>query len=181
MAPSTIASGAEQTSPTDSRECYIVRIADTRSDSQTNAADGIRGRHVEAMVNILAIDPGGTTGIAIKLGGNYQTCVVESAEDLWNLVSSTAWDAVIYEQFATGGLISKYGLHTTRLIGGIQALCHHFSVRCFAQPPQRRKAYLERAIDVLRELHKSNHDWLEHEKDALAHLLAWEAAHKHDS
>lgn len=116
---------------------------------------------------ILSIDPGGTTGIAIKTDGRYTTCVCKSDEELWELFRNTP-DVVIIENFVAE-LISKYGLSTVQLVGGVKALCWTKRIPLIVHPPQKRKAFLEQAKEILSKDHREIH-----EVDALAHLLAYE-------
>lgn len=122
------------------------------------------------MKNVLAIDPGQTTGIAIKLNGSYTTCVANSPEEVWELVSKLQWDTVICENFATAGRISTYGLLTVRTIGGIQAICWKYKLPLVMRMPQHRYSKQAKAKEA-------NIATTIHEQDALAHLLSWEASY----
>lgn len=123
---------------------------------------------------ILAIDPGVSTGIAARNGSNIITAVLKQSEQVYDLFTANRPDIVVCEQFGTT-LISKYGLHTVRLIGGIQALCYVYKIVLIQQPPQRRYPYLQEATNLLR---ATNKKYLIHEVDATAHLLAYIAANK---
>lgn len=122
-------------------------------------------------MQIVAVDVGNTAGIAIKLGSEYLTSTEVTPENVWHLVADNEWDVVIYENFATSFHISKYGLYTVRLIGGIQAICMLKSTKCIGQQPQYRKAFQQQAHTFLKRLNRS---FMVHEEDALAHLFAFE-------
>lgn len=123
---------------------------------------------------LIAIDPGGNTGIAIRNKNDYFVHTFTKPDMVFDLLVNDAWDAVIYEDFNTGGNISKDGQHTLKLIGGILALCWDQGFTTHRQMPQERYPFLSRANIVLRERYKSS---TTHEKDALAHLLCWEYKH----
>ena len=116
---------------------------------------------------VLAIDPGESIGIAFFDNG-YQSCVIKEPAELWTLITGVPWDVVVYENFSTSGRISAPGLHTVRIVGGIQALCSHFHIAMIQHAPQARYPYLRKAKVML-----AGH--IIHEIDAMAHLLRWEA------
>lgn len=120
---------------------------------------------------LVAIDPGGSTGIAMKEDGVYSTITTKFPDDVFAKILCNEWTAVIYEDFNTGGNISKDGQHTLKLIGGILALCWQKNIKPYRQVPQERMAFLARANAILKKIKEkpTNHD-----KDALAHLLHWE-------
>ena len=97
--------------------------------------------------------------------------VASCPEEVWEFVNYCVWTRVICENFATAGRISTYGLHTVRIIGGIQALCWNKNIPLVLRMPQHRysKQKLANASPIPKTIH---------EKDALAHLLSWEASIK---
>jgi len=122
---------------------------------------------------LLAIDPGVTTGVAVKIRDSYITACVKEPADLWQYFNAP-YEAVIVETFAAQ-IISHHGLHTVRLVGGVEALCHHLRLPLYLQPPQRRKAFMNSARNILHAQWERTHTRHEvHEEDALAHMLAWE-------
>lgn len=125
---------------------------------------------IKEKMNIIAIDPGVTTGVAIRFNdGKFSTCVCETPQQIWELVAGLPWNAVVFEFFATSGKISSYGLQTVEIVGGIRAICFIRKLSAFAQPAWKRKPYLVEAKKLL--VGKKH---MEHELDALAHLLAFE-------
>ena len=119
----------------------------------------------------MAIDPGGNTGIATKIDGIYNTTTTPLPDDVFSWVNNGDWDVIIYEDFNTGGNISRDGQHTLKLIGGILALCWRKDIKPYRQMPQERMAFLSRANSILK---ASTTKTTNHDKDALAHLLKWE-------
>ena len=120
---------------------------------------------------LIAIDPGGNTGVATKVNGVYKTETTPLPDVVFAHINNGDWTAVIYEDFNTGGNISKDGQHTLKLIGGILALCWRKDIKPYRQMPQERMAFLARANGILK---KTTLKSTNHEKDALAHLLRWE-------
>lgn len=128
---------------------------------------------VRLIRRVLAIDPGVTAGIAVKILGEYN-CVQSKTLDgvLVFLQPSLQWDYVIVELFATAGKISKYGLYTIEMVGAVAAMCKTNNYRLIRHPPQKRYAFLKQAHAIITEKHLRMEG--EHKMDALAHLLSFE-------
>lgn len=123
------------------------------------------------MHNTLAIDPGGTTGIAMTADGvSFLTFTTDTPEHLWEYVAGHSWNVVLCERFKTAGQISKYGLYTTELVGGTRALCYFLQMKFEYREPQHRRAWQSLAQAYLE---KKGEKFVVHEADALAHLMAW--------
>lgn len=120
--------------------------------------------------NILAIDPGGTTGIATHTSSGYTTLITKNDEALFDLILKTTWDIVIVENFVAQ-LIGHDGLATVRLVGAVQALCYARNIKCIVQMPNDR-TWMIRNGTVAKFIRPHS---VIHERDALAHLLNWEA------
>lgn len=129
---------------------------------------------LQSTKRLIAIDPGGNTGVAIRFNNDYFVHTLTNPDEVFRYIVQDKWDAVIYEDFNTGGNISKDGQHTLKVIGGILALCWDQGFKVYRQMPQDRMAFMARANDLLkgRYIKVTNHD-----KDALAHLLRWEYSH----
>lgn len=126
------------------------------------------------MSYILSIDPGGVTGVAFKDADGYKTAAYERDYEVWDLIGPSC-ELVIYEWFAAE-VISKHGLLTVRIIGGIQSLARRYSVKTVRHSPQYRNPYLADSKAMLKQMGKATKG--DHEMDALAHLLAWEKSGK---
>ena len=118
-------------------------------------------------MDILAIDPGQSIGIAVKIAGSYNTCTLREAKDLYALILSHNWGVVVYEKFISSGMISKFGLYTIELVGAIQALCTEHNINCCMHTPIMRKTFQQDAK-------AKASSKVDHEVDAMAHLLKWE-------
>lgn len=121
----------------------------------------------------MAFDPGGTTGVALRMSnGLLTTATCTDAEKVYDLVKSAAETntVIICERFRAHR-IDQYGLHTIRLCGGIQALCYAFNLTLVEHVPDKRRPFLDIAKSKLSE---SGNSVVIHEVDAAAHLLAWE-------
>lgn len=119
-------------------------------------------------VSIMAIDPGGTIGVAWRRADRIHLAQLGSKEDLWTLIKEVKPANVAYERFATAGRLSKYGLLTIEICGGVEALCWALDIPCFRQTPGQRYGLMKEA---------QQHRARVHETDALAHLLTWEHLH----
>lgn len=122
---------------------------------------------------ILAFDPGVTTGMAYKMpDGSYMTVALgQYAEiDVWDSITPSI-DLVLYEEFKATD-ISKYGLYTVRLIGGILAICHKLEIKVQKQQPQQRRSFIPYARQHIKET--KGDTYVIHEVDALSHIFFYE-------
>ena len=122
------------------------------------------------MAVYMAVDPGGHNGVAVNIDGMYHTCTIMQPKELWDLISQFKPEKIAYETFSTGGLIDRNMNETIQLVGSIKGICHVLGIDSYPQPPQSRKAFLERAQAIL----KNERNKTIHERDALAHLLLLE-------
>lgn len=126
-------------------------------------------------MHILSIDPGGTTGIAYQLVGPHEQKKISTThkltpEGLYDLVLEYKWDVVLCERFSTAGRMSSFGIYTIQLVGGVHALCYTHDIQFVYRQPQNRKAFQ----DVAKAWFKGAKH-LDHEEDALAHMLSWKS------
>lgn len=119
---------------------------------------------------ILALDPGGTTGLAIRMeDGSLLTATASTPEEVYDFIGNESlYDVVIIENFKAQ-TIDKWGLHTVRIVGGVYAICHMQSIKHVLHQPQDRRPFLTDARTLLR-----GRRVCVHEIDATAHLLAYE-------
>lgn len=123
-------------------------------------------------MTIIAIDPGVSTGIAIHTDDDtYITAVVTEPKKIWEMLNSQKPLVCIFENFASGGLISSPGQATIRLIGAIELACHILHIQTVLQMPQERYGQLATARLMIKQRGKMP---VSHEVDALAHLLTYE-------
>lgn len=123
---------------------------------------------------IIALDPGGTTGIAYRVTGeSVRTLVVFDEYQLYDWIEHRhdTIEQIIVENFVTGGTISSDGLDAVRKVGGILALAYLYGIPVDLRNSNTRYAFIPKAKAHLKET-KPNH--VIHEVDALAHLLQWE-------
>lgn len=125
-------------------------------------------------MRILAIDPGETNGVAAYINGKYITTIIKNPTDFYQFFHG-GLDAVVIEQFAAS-VISKHGLHTVRMVGGIEALCGYLNIPLKHQTPQERIAFIDFARRLVRkqDTYISVGDRHHHQVDALAHLLRYQ-------
>lgn len=123
--------------------------------------------------SVIAFDPGGTTGIAVLVpDGSMHTAIALTPEQCWDFIKPETVDLVIYENFVAI-TISKYGIHTLKIIGGIRALCWKYNIPIIQKQPSARKCMLLNAREYLT---KTKGDtFVVHEVDALSHLMVWDA------
>lgn len=135
----------------------------------------IDGKLIVANATVMAIDPGyKNVGIAFRMAGMYTTCKVSTLDALVDFFTHHI-DIVIIERFEAN-TISKYGLDTVEMVGGMRALCHYLNIPLIQHMPQFRRAFIDRAKEIMLEnkIRDNRKGRDNHEMDALAHLLAWE-------
>lgn len=113
--------------------------------------------------HLIAIDPGGTTGIAIY--DPISNCIGTAAVNIDNVIfvvdhahKNMPFDGIVIEPFRTAGRLSKYGLETIDLVGQLKGWAYCNNVPVTLYPPQSRKAWME------------NDEPTPHQQDAKAHL-----------
>lgn len=124
------------------------------------------------MEKVVSVDPGLTTGIATRILGKYNTAEVSGYPRVWDLIATYAWDLVICEDFVAQE-ISKYGITTTKIIGGIEAICHLKSTPFITHTAGQRIPYIARADTRIVKIHGKKMP-RDHRQSAMAHLILWE-------
>jgi hypothetical protein len=92
---------------------------------------------------------------------------------VWELLSGAdpATTRVAYETFSTSGRVDTAMLHTIELVGSIIGVCFVLGIPSYPQTPQSRRSFIEEAQKLL---FRQKRPGLQHEVDALAHLLLLE-------
>lgn len=142
-------------------------------EPQLHSQEYVKG--IAKKATILGIDPGVTTGIAIATWANnkwhFITSTHTDVRTVWELIDEPI-DVVIVERFSAS-LISRYGLHTVDLIGGIKALAWSHGIRVEEDTPTQRKPYMAYARSrVALSSDVAPHEQ-RHEVDALAHVIRY--------
>lgn len=119
---------------------------------------------------VMAIDPGGSTGLAVKYpDATWLTTTLTEPGELWKFLAERP-DEVVFEIFSTQNRVDKYMIYTIELVGGIKGVIYTLGIHGFAHSPGKRYPFIQQAEDMLR-----GQGHTKHEVDALAHLLAHEA------
>lgn len=132
-------------------------------------------------MTILAIDPGIHTGVAIYTDADWATdpeylmLVVTEPVKLWDLVQAHRPSVIVCENFAAGGLISKDGQATIRLVGAMELAAYITEAEFVLQFPSERKPWLAPARQMLQQRGRTP---ISHEVDALSHLLLYQHREK---
>src|SRR3990167_418616 len=126
---------------------------------------------------LLAIDPGGTTGLALRTDTLLSTFTTKDPVDVWEILvgikkSEAPHIQIIIERYA-GIFIDKHGLATVEIVGGVTAICTILHLHLARRTPVQRIPKKEEARELLL-IVKGRGNFLDHEVDALAHLLKWE-------
>lgn len=124
---------------------------------------------------LMGLDPGGTTGCAVKVANRYMTTTFTLAQDLWDFISEHKPDHIAFEVFTTAGRIDTAMSHTLELVGSLRGICYVLGIPGHGQMPQARRAFLEEAERIVKR-NKSMYGtpFTKHEIDATAHLLLLE-------
>jgi len=126
---------------------------------------------------ILGVDPGVSTGIAIAYWDApnnkwlYTTSTHTDVKTVWDLIDHPI-DVAVVERFSAQ-LISKYGLHTVDLIGGIKALAWYHAITVEEDTPTQRKPYMEYARSLVPPSADIPRHEQRHEIDAMAHVVRY--------
>jgi hypothetical protein len=124
---------------------------------------------------ILGVDPGVSTGICLAhyVGGKYRyiTSTHTDVKSVWDLIDVPV-EVVIIERFHAQ-VISKYGLHTVDLIGGIKALADRAGIRVIEDTPTQRKPYMTYARFIVPHNPSITRTEQRHEIDATAHVVRY--------
>jgi hypothetical protein len=119
-------------------------------------------------MNILAVDPGITTGIAfISETGELLQAGTATYEETLDRVHAQQDCIIVVEDFIGAGPRTKEAIFVLKLIGGIVAICHVDSLRCIIQAPQVRIPFVPEAKD------RAGLKVSKHAIDAYAHGLAF--------
>jgi hypothetical protein len=125
---------------------------------------------------VMGIDPGVSTGVALAYfnphtGWQYLTSTHKEVSEVWEFIQFPI-KVLIVEEFSAQ-LISKYGIHTVEVVGGVIALAWKHGIEVIRDTPQQRRPYLEyaRAQVPPRGAH-TQHD-LRHEVDSLSHVIRY--------
>lgn len=124
-------------------------------------------------MSVIAFDPGITSGIAIRADtGEYLTAAIRETTKLWEIIDRHKPTVIVFENFASGGIISKDGQATLRLIGAIEVVAFKLDIPTVLQFPQERYPFMPQARVLLKLMGRK---LVSHEVDALSHLLLYES------
>lgn len=132
---------------------------------------------------ILALDPGKTTGFAVARKGNDGYSIVTTGalythnSVLDTLVRHKSLLAVVCEIYTTANIRTQAQVETLELIGAIKGFCYNTGIPFIGQYPTTRRAYLSKADHYIRK-HNVPRDIAQHATDALAHLFRYVANEK---
>jgi hypothetical protein len=116
------------------------------------------------LVKVVAIDPGGTTGICLvdddKLCWSTEIHTIESMVKILGHLIGTA-DVVVIEDFVGSGAAKNY-YDPVRMIGAVEAVMSSSNLPLVKQVPGKQMRYR----DQVRTMHKSPHV-----RSALAHAF----------
>ncbi len=121
-------------------------------------------------MNLLAFDPGKTTGvavIAIETGKILHWTQSRDLLDLWHNASPKA-DLVVAEAYVGSGPRDEFSVLTIERIGQIKLLCRMSNKKLVMRTNQQRRAFLRQATDLLPKATQNKHA-----VDALAHAMAY--------
>lgn len=128
-------------------------------------------------MSIVALDPGLTSGFAIRFdNGKWGTAAIpRSMMAVINSLVEYKPTIIIVETFIGMGYLSKYGIETMEVIGAIKYWCLLNNCELVRRTNAQRRPSMPKAIEMLSERKALlGVRYVDHETDALAHLLSWE-------
>lgn len=120
----------------------------------------------------IAVDPGPHIGCAIHTAdAQYLMVMITEPVKLWDIVQHHKPDTIVLENFSSGGLISRDGQSTIRLVGAVELMAYITGASLVLQSPQERYSQMDAARQMLKQ---QSRKLVSHEVDSLAHLLLYE-------
>jgi hypothetical protein len=134
------------------------------------------------MIYTMAIDPGGTTGLAFRMPDlSVQTCKAQTQEQVWDyFIDIKPPDQVVLEEWQYfDGKVTPAGNFTADLCASIIGICYIMKIPLALRSPASRQPFQQQAEEWYRRQNhiKTVQKIHSHECDALAHLLTWEYMH----
>ena len=130
-------------------------------------------------MRVLAVDPGGVTGLAVYLQGDFKSYersdYAEAVDSMTDVLKYYEVGVAVCEGFVIRGNTHKLDSgafsHTTDLIGACRLLCWQNGVTFVRQTPAQAKSFA--TDDKLRRLEWYNRTEGGHANDAARHLLTY--------
>jgi hypothetical protein len=124
--------------------------------------------------NVIAIDPGTKyVGLATRRDGVYQAIELNDYHMLWIMLNDIDWDVVLCENF-TAKYISRFGLGTVRIIGGVEEICWRRKILFETRQNVTRLKYVKNKQADAKVRSLIGYNIRDHMTDAMSHLMAWE-------
>lgn len=131
---------------------------------------------------LLAIDPGGSSGLAFRLDDEARSsaCITIPGYDIKRIVTEIAQrvtqiEVVIIESFLGIQYRGNHGIATIEVIGAVLGVCALFNIPVLKQTPAQRKMQERNAVAMLTARKKTlGLGYTPHEVSALSHLLTYE-------
>lgn len=134
-------------------------------------------------MTVFAIDPGGTIGVA-RIGPGDELLLFQTDDPLVVASYLTAeWqagrlEAVLCEDYISGGALNRDAKHTIQQIGYFQGWCAFHGPTPFHTPvPQMRLSSVTQATAMAEALSSATAESRKHSIAALAHYLSWRRKH----
>ena len=93
-------------------------------------------------------------------------------DDVWRTIRDLRPEVLVVERFATSGRISAPGLETVEIVGSLRGLAWMLDIEYMRRTPAQRYPMMHEARTYMNALKVAHTD---HQVDALAHLLVYEA------
>lgn len=120
-----------------------------------------------------AIDPGVSTGVAVRLPDNSILTATMDRKMLLSFFkdSGAKITDLALEKFARSNRIDTNMIHTMENVGIVIGVCHVLGIKRHDHVPQERYSFMDEAEAIL---DAKGAQYTQHEHDALAHLLLLE-------
>jgi hypothetical protein len=136
------------------------------------------------VVDLYAVDPGGTIGVAnVAPGGRYESRLYKDVQELFEYIDGNMHGQLVHvvvEDFSGAGRLSGDAKRTMMMVGAVVAWCKWMDIPCTVHTEQRRLSGVTEARGIVDALLPDVPAKIRiHAIDAMAHAVVWRRHNEH--